>query len=58
MTAVSAGSFEQPSGLELVGHIFCDDIPDYYSLNDDLKKYPGSSKGAFDNNLADRKEQG
>ena len=46
-TSVSAGCLNQPSGLRQVGHIYCDDIADYYTLSDELPKYPGSSKGAF-----------
>ncbi|MBC8267897.1 MAG: GFA family protein [Rhodospirillaceae bacterium] len=46
--SVAAGSLDSTGDLKLVGHIFCDDIPDYYSLEDDLPKYPGSSKGGFD----------
>jgi len=47
-TSVSAGSLDQPSGLKLVGHIFCHDSADYYTVDDNLPQYPGSSKGAFD----------
>ena len=47
-TSVSAGSLDQPSGLILAGHIFCDDIADYYTVADGLPKCPGSSKGAFE----------
>lgn len=46
--AVAAGCLDNAPDLKLVGHIFCDDIPDYYSLNDDLPKFPGSSDGDFD----------
>ena len=51
-TSVSAGCLNQPSRLRQVGHIYCDDIADYYTLSDELPKYPGSSKGAFRNGQA------
>lgn len=46
--SVAAGSLDDAKGLKLVGHIYCDSIPDYYRLADDLPKFPGSSKGVFD----------
>lgn len=47
-TSISAGCLEQPNGLKMVGHIYCDDIADYYTIDDGLPHYPGSSNGAFD----------
>ena len=47
--SVAAGSVDDKSRLHLAGHIYCDNLPDYLSLNDDLPKYPGSSGDAFDN---------
>lgn len=49
--AVAAGSLDNAPDLKLVGHIYCDDIPDYYSLSDDLPKYPGTADGVFDGGL-------
>jgi len=46
--AVAAGTFDQPSGLRTVGHIYMDDKPDYYEINDDLPKFPGTSDGDID----------
>ncbi len=34
--AVAAGSFDQPSGLESVCHIFVEDAADYYAIADGL----------------------
>ena len=39
--AVSAGSFDAPTGLELKRHIFVADKGDYYEIADDLPKFPG-----------------
>jgi len=38
--AVAAGSFDTPTGLKLVSHIFVADKPDYYGITDDLKTRP------------------
>ncbi len=43
--AVSAGSFDQPSGLELTSHIFVDDKPDFYEITDGLPQHGGSGVG-------------
>jgi len=37
--AVAAGSFDQPSGLESVGHIFVADAGDYYEIADGLPQH-------------------
>ncbi len=47
--SVAAGSLDDTKDLKLIAHIFCDDIPDYYSLQDDRPKFPGSSNGTLDN---------
>ena len=52
---IAAGVLDQPTGLTLVGHIFCGDRGDYYLLEDDLQKFPGSSAGAFDNQIIPRR---
>ncbi len=40
--AIAAGSFDQPSGLTTLGHIFTDDKGDYYTIDDDLESWPGT----------------
>ncbi len=40
--AIAAGSFDQPSGLITLGHIFTDDKGDYYTIDDDLERWPGT----------------
>ncbi len=39
MVNFSVGSLDQPTGLKIVSHIFVDEKPDYYDLEDDLPKY-------------------
>ena len=41
--AVSAGSLDQPSGLQLTKHIFVEDKPDFYEITDGLPQYEASS---------------
>ncbi len=41
--SILAGSFDQPSDLKLVSHIFVADKGDYYEIKDGLPQYPGSS---------------
>jgi len=36
--SIFAGTLNSPTGLELIGHIFCADKSDYYDLVDDLPK--------------------
>ncbi len=44
--SVLAGAFEQPSGLAMGHHIYCDDKPDYYEIpKDGLPRYPGNGSG-------------
>ncbi len=38
--SIFAGSLEKPTGLELVTHIFVDDIGDYYRITDGLPTLP------------------
>lgn len=39
--SILAGAFDQPSGLRMGYHIYCDDKPDFYDLpNDGLARYP------------------
>ncbi|QPC87973.1 GFA family protein [Mesorhizobium sp. NBSH29] len=42
--SVLAGAFERPSGLKGEAHIFAADKGEYYSINDGLPVYPGSSR--------------
>lgn len=37
---MALGCFDQPIGLTMDMHIFTRDVPDYYSINDDLPKFP------------------
>ena len=39
--SILAGSLDGPTGLTLIGHIFCADKGDYYELADDLPKAAG-----------------
>lgn len=41
-TCIAAGTLDTPTGLVTVRHIFIADAGDYYHLNDDLEKFPGS----------------
>lgn len=36
--SIFAGTLDAPTGLKLVGHIYCADKGDYYELTDDLPK--------------------
>ena len=46
--SVAAGSLDDVGELKLIGHIFCDDMTGYYTLEDELPKFPKSSGGSFD----------
>jgi hypothetical protein len=37
--AVAAGSLDEPTGLQVVGHVWVSQIGDYYQINDDLPRY-------------------
>ena len=39
---IAAGTLDGKTGLETVAHIFMDDAGDYYTLNDDLPRHPGT----------------
>jgi hypothetical protein len=43
-TAIMAGGFDLPSGLEAVGHIFVADKGDYYEIADGLPQSPGGGE--------------
>ncbi|MFQ6023866.1 MAG: GFA family protein [Acidiferrobacterales bacterium] len=38
--SIAAGTLDQPTGLETVTHVFMDDKPDYYTIDDNLEKRP------------------
>jgi hypothetical protein len=38
--SIAAGMLDSSKGLKTVEHIFVDDKPDYYEIEDDLPKYP------------------
>ena len=40
--SIAAGTLDGRTGLHSVAHIYMDDAGDYYPLNDDLPRYPGS----------------
>jgi hypothetical protein len=40
-TAITAGTLDAPTGIQLMEHIFVGDKGDYYSIDDDLPKAPG-----------------
>lgn len=42
----TAGSLDQPTGLETVRHIFVADKGDYYEIHDDLEKLSGTMLNA------------
>lgn len=42
--AVSAGTLDDPSGLQTVRHIFTASVGGYYEITDDLEQFPGSMR--------------
>lgn len=44
-TGIIAGSLDQPTGIETIGHIFAGEKADYYEISDELPKFQGSSEG-------------
>ena len=38
--AIAAGTVDEPSGLTTLGHIFTDHKGDYYTIDDDLARWP------------------
>ncbi|MBP0439746.1 GFA family protein [Tianweitania sediminis] len=42
-TSIMAGLFDQPSGLQPAHHIFVADKGDFYKIEDDLPRFPGSN---------------
>ena len=46
-TGIIAGSLDQPTGLETIGHIFVGEKADFDAICDDLPRYSASSDGAL-----------
>lgn len=46
--SILAGAFDEPTGLQIVAHIYCKDKGDFYTLEDELPKYDGESDEFFD----------
>ncbi len=42
---IVAGSLDQPTGLETIGHIFVAEKSDFYNITDGLPQFDGSSDG-------------
>ena len=47
-TGILAGTLDQPTGLNTMGHIFVAEKSDFTDLSDDLPKFDGSSDGALE----------
>ena len=45
MRSISAGTFDEPSGLTLIGHIFVDDAPAHALFDDGLPRHARSWTG-------------
>jgi len=45
MRSISAGCFDEPSNLTVIGHIFVDDAPDHAFLDDGLPRHGQSWTG-------------
>jgi len=45
--SVMAGTLDQPTGLRLAGHIYCDTRGDWFELTDGLPQYSGSDDRAL-----------
>lgn len=49
MVSISAGLIDPPTGLEVIGHIYVNDIADFHTLpDDDLPRFAASSAGKLD----------
>jgi hypothetical protein len=44
-TSILAGAFDQPSGLKIAYHIFCDTKADFYEITDGLRQWPRGPEG-------------
>ena len=45
--AIAAGTLDVPTGLRTVRHIYVADAADYYTIDDDLEKFPGGTREMF-----------
>jgi len=45
---IIAGSFDRPTDLKTVGHVFVEEKSDFYEITDDLQQFQASSNGKFD----------
>jgi hypothetical protein len=50
--AIMAGSVDEPTGLELAGHVFTAEKGDYYALHDGLPQTSGDEDRAFIDRLS------
>ena len=51
--SISAGNLNQPTGLDVAGHIYTEDLPDYHTLPDDgLPRFSTTSNGELDGDLS------
>lgn len=44
--SIAAGTLDDPTGLKSIAHIYTADAGDYYDIDDDLARYPGTMRGA------------
>ena len=47
-TGILAGSLDDTSGLETIGHIFVAEKAQFYDITDEIPQFPGSSMGQLD----------
>ncbi len=53
MVSISAGVIEPPTGLDVIGHIYVDDMADFHTLPDDgLPRFATTSAGKLDGDLS------
>jgi len=48
-TGIIAGSLDQETGLQTMGHIFVAEKSDFYEITDDLPQFKGTSDGVLEN---------
>ncbi|MCG3146130.1 MAG: hypothetical protein HONDAALG_03985 [Gammaproteobacteria bacterium] len=44
--SIAAGTLDDPTGLKSIAHIYTADAGDYYDIDDDLARYPGTMRNA------------
>ena len=47
-TGILAGSLDQPTSLNTMGHIFVGEKPDFYEISDSLPQFEKSSDGGLE----------